>query len=189
MASYQGTSICADDQVPFNDPSLGKSLPGAGSSPFVLAAVRLQIPVLPHIINACILTSVLSCGAEISFTTSRALYALALRGSAPRFFTRTKYSIPIYCVLVVNAVGCLSFLTVSNSSSTVFNWIVSICGSAGLLTQGLFNIIYIRWWQATKAQGMDRSKLPFRRRGQIYCSCAALFGFMIILLVSDSFDS
>ena len=171
-------------QVPSDDPDLGLSLPGAGSSPFVLGAVRLGIPVLPSLINAALITSVLSCGTELAFSTSRALYAMALAGNAPKVLTRTWRGIPIWAVLCVNSVGCVSFLTASNASSTVFNWIVSLCGTAGLLNQALYHIIYIRWWKATRAQGMDRSKLPFARRGQIYISYCMVVGFLIILLVS-----
>ncbi|ELU45653.1 general amino acid permease (Agp2), putative [Rhizoctonia solani AG-1 IA] len=50
--------------VPYNDPILNAAIsegkPGAARSPYVAALTRLNVPVLPHIINAMILTSIFS---------------------------------------------------------------------------------------------------------------------------------
>jgi amino acid permease len=70
----------------------------------------------------------------------------------------------------IKSVGCLSFLTASTDLSTVVNWIVNIRGSAGLLIQVMLHVNYIRGWQATKTQGIDRCKPPFARRGRINVS-------------------
>ena len=170
-------------QVPYDDPDLGGAAKGGGSSPFVLAAVRMGIPVLPHIINAVLLTSAWSCGLELCFAASRCLYSLALNGNAPRVFKTLRNGVPIYCVALIVAVSLLSFMSVSNSAATVFSWIVNLVGSGQLLIYGLFHIIYIRWYHAMKAQGYDRSNLPWKRRGQIYVSYAAVSGYAIVYLV------
>ena len=49
---------------------------------------RLQIPVLPSIVNAALLTSVISAGNAYTFNASRSLHALALEGQAPMFLRR-----------------------------------------------------------------------------------------------------
>lgn len=48
--------------VPSNDPDLLNSSGTAAQSPFVIAATRASIPVVPHIINAVVLTSAWSSG-------------------------------------------------------------------------------------------------------------------------------
>lgn len=174
-------SLADPSQMPSSDPDLGKSLPGAGSSPFVLASVRLGIPIFPHVLNAVIFTSAFSCGLELSFAASRGLYGLALEGSAPRIFTRTARGVPVYCVIVVCAIACLSFMSASTSSSEAFNWIVNLTGSALLLIYGLMNYIYVRWYKANKAQDKDMSKMP---RGQLYLCYIGMFVYLLMWIVS-----
>lgn len=89
--------------VPYNDEDLRNALssarPGGGSSPYVIAMQHLHIPVLPHIVNALILTAVFSAGNSYVFCSSRTLYGLALEGKVPSLFTKcSKGGIPIYCL-------------------------------------------------------------------------------------------
>ncbi|KAF9469326.1 amino acid permease-domain-containing protein [Collybia nuda] len=59
-------ALCVGVIVPYSDPDLLNALsnarPGAGSSPYVIGMEHLKIPVLPHVVNALILTAVYSCG-------------------------------------------------------------------------------------------------------------------------------
>jgi amino acid transporter len=48
--------------VPSNDPDLLRSMGTAAQSPFVIAAMRAGIKVIPSIINAIVLTSAWSAG-------------------------------------------------------------------------------------------------------------------------------
>lgn len=108
--------------------------PGAAASPYVVAMNRLQIRVLPDIVNALILSACLSAGNSYVFCASRSLFGLALEGRAPRVLTRcTKDGVPIYCVLLVLAISLISFLQVSSGSAVVLTWFVSIVGSPFLL--------------------------------------------------------
>jgi len=60
-----------------------------------------SLPVFPHIINACVFSSAFSSGNAILFGASRLLYGLALRGQAPKIFTRcTKDGLPFLAILV-----------------------------------------------------------------------------------------
>lgn len=126
-------SLCVGIVVPHNDPTLKDALsagkPGAAASPYVIAMDRLNIPILPHIINALVLTSALSAGNSCLFCASRSLYGLALEGKAQAVLTKcTKAGVPIYCVLVVLAIGLLSFLQISNGAAVVLSWFVSLVG-------------------------------------------------------------
>jgi len=73
--------ICAS-----NDPTLKDALvngaPGAAASPWVIGIKNLNIKFLPHLINALVLTSGLSCGNAYLYASSRTLYGLA-RGTFP----------------------------------------------------------------------------------------------------------
>jgi yeast amino acid transporter len=98
-------SLCVGILVPYNDPdllgALSEARAGAGSSPYVIAMKKLKIPVLPHIVNALLLTTVFSAGNGYVYTSSRMLFGLALEGKAPRrLLYCTKNGIPIYCVAI-----------------------------------------------------------------------------------------
>lgn len=67
---------------------------GAARSPWVIGISTAGIKVLPHIINAAILTSAASSANAFLYTGSRYLYALASEGQAPRvLLTCTKRSV------------------------------------------------------------------------------------------------
>ena len=124
-------SLCVGIVVPYTDSTLKDALsngkPGAAASPYVIAMNRLDISVLPHIVNALVLTAAFSAGNSYVFCASRSLYGLALEGKAPRVLTKcTKQGVPVYCVSVVLAIGLLSFLQVSNSAAVVLSWFVSL---------------------------------------------------------------
>lgn len=105
-------SLCVGIVVEYSDPDLLHALsaarPGAGSSPYVIAMEHLGIRVLPHIVNAMVLTSVFSAGNSYVFCASRTLYGLALEGKMPRFLTKcTRSGVPIYCVSVTLGIALL----------------------------------------------------------------------------------
>jgi amino acid transporter len=122
-------SLCIGIVVPYNDPDLlsaiGNARPGAGASPYTIAMQHLGIPVLPHIVNALVLSAVYSAGNSYVYCASRTLYGLALEGKMPRFLTHCSgRGVPVYCVGITLAISALAFLQVSNSASVVLTWCV-----------------------------------------------------------------
>ena len=73
----------------------------------VIAMRRMQIPVLPSIVNAALITTVVSGGNAFAFNASRSLHALALEGQAPAFLRRTNSKcvkrFDIFCVRYMTA--------------------------------------------------------------------------------------
>ena len=124
-------SLCVGINVPYDDPEMKAAFadgkPGAAASPYVVSMNRLGIKVLPHIVNAMVLTAAFSAGNSYVYCASRSLFGLALEGKAPRFLTRcTRNGVPIYCVLIVLLISLLSFLQVSNNAAVVLSWFVSL---------------------------------------------------------------
>lgn len=127
-------SLCIGIVVPYDDPEMVAAFtsgePGAAGSPYVVSMNRLNIPVLPHIVNAMVLGSAFSAGNSYCYCASRSLYGMALEGKAPKIFTRcTRNGVPIYCVGVVLAITLLSFLQLNNNSATVLQWFVNLVRS------------------------------------------------------------
>lgn len=117
--------------VPSNDPALLKSTGTAAQSPFVLAAQRASIRILPSIINAIVLTSAWSSGnssmlglslaMQIWLTKwfhivlmggSRVLFGLSQEKHAPQILKRvSRWGVPYVAVGVMSLSVCLGYLT------------------------------------------------------------------------------
>lgn len=96
---------------------------------------RLQIPILPSIINALILVSLFSTANSFVFAASRALLGLAQAGQAPRVLTRlNRQGVPYLTVLITLAFGTLAYLSVSQGTVKVLNWWVNLVTAAQLVS-------------------------------------------------------
>ena len=82
------------------------------------------IPALPSVINAALLTSAWSAASSDLYTSSRALYGLALNNNAPKFLRKVNsWGLPVYCVAVGSAFSLLSYMSVGAASAgEVFGW-------------------------------------------------------------------
>ncbi|KAK1138668.1 general amino acid permease agp2 [Aspergillus melleus] len=172
-------ALCVGILVPYNDEKMaaafGNDLPGAAASPYVIAMDRLNIPILPHIVNAMVLLAAFSAGNSYVYCASRSLYGLALDGKAPRVLIRcTRTGVPIYCVGVVLLIALLAFLQVSNSAAVVLQWFVSLMTASQLINFSVITFTYTRFRKALMAQGIPRHTLPYQSLGQPYVAYIAL---------------
>ncbi|KAB5595356.1 General amino acid permease AGP2 [Ceratobasidium theobromae] len=179
-------SLAVGILVPYNDPILNAAIkegqPGAARSPYVAALTRLNVPVLPHIINAMILTSIFSAGNAFLFNGSRTLHGLALDGFAPSFIRQTnRNGVPWVAVTITLIIGCLSFLQVNENTSKVLDWFINVATSAQLVTWIAMCITWIRWNAAMKAQGVTRDILPYTSKFQPY---GAWYGLVVSVIVT-----
>ncbi|KAH8884845.1 hypothetical protein GQ53DRAFT_751793 [Thozetella sp. PMI_491] len=175
--------------VPYTDEDLAaaykQALPGAAASPYVVAMDRLQIRVLPDIVNAMVLTAAFSAGNSYVYCASRSLYGLALEGKAPSVLAKcTRAGVPIYCVFVVLAFALLGFLQVSNSAAVVLQWFINLMTASQLINYSVIAFTYIRFHKAMKAQGVSRDSLPYKGWGQPYAAWYAFSGCFVMTFVS-----
>ncbi|KAE9387422.1 hypothetical protein BT96DRAFT_891127 [Gymnopus androsaceus JB14] len=169
--------------VPSNSKLLITSTSTASESPFVIAANLAGIKVIPHIVNAVVLTSAWSSGNSSMLVSSRTLYGLAREGHAPKFFLRTnRYGIPWVCVAFVSVFITLGYMTLQASASTVFSWFQDLVAAAALVTWITICVIYLRFYYACKRQGIDRSELPWAAPFQPFAAWMGLLGFGLIFL-------
>ncbi|KAL2359186.1 hypothetical protein RJZ56_007974 [Blastomyces dermatitidis] len=181
-------SLCVGIVVPYNDPTMsdafGNGLPGAAASPYVVAMDRLQIKVLPHIVNAMVLGAAFSAGNSYVYCASRSLFGLALEGKAPRIFTKcNKHGVPVYCVLLVLLIALLSFLQVSNEAAVVLDWFVSLVTASQLLNFFAVAFTFTRFMKALDAQGVTRDSLPYKGLLQPYLAYYACAGTLTMAFV------
>lgn len=182
---YIGGALSVSILIAYNDPKyleLTSDSSNAASSPYVVAMQNLNIKVLPHIVNAVVISAAFSAGNSYTYCSLRALYGLLCRGFVPRFFRYcTRNGVPIFCVAVSICFSLLSLLQLSSSGSKVLNYMVNLCTGSQLLNYGLMAIIYIRFYLACKAQGIDRSEFPYRSWWQPYSIYVATFFIWIMI--------
>ncbi|KAG2188409.1 hypothetical protein INT44_001162 [Umbelopsis vinacea] len=173
--------ICAS-----NDPKLlNGSGSDAASSPFVIGIENAGIPVLPSLINACLLTSAWSAASSDMYTSSRALFGLAISGSAPKIFAKTtKRGLPYPALIVSVLFSLLAYMAVSAGAWTVFGYFANMTSICGLITWTFISITYIRFHAGMKAQGINRSELPFKSILGIFGGWYVLVSTTIIIFLS-----
>ncbi|KAJ1300845.1 hypothetical protein OPQ81_002485 [Rhizoctonia solani] len=171
--------------VPYNNENLLQDTGTSAQSPYLIAINLAGIKALPHIINACVFTSAFSAGSSMLYTASRVLYGLALRGQAPRIFTKcTKKGLPIVAVGFCSLFALLSFMNVNTDSSTVFNWLANLSAVGGFISWWAISYTYIRFYQGLKAQGIDRKKFIYYSPLQPYLSYWGFFWSGLIILIN-----
>ncbi|KAK7421859.1 hypothetical protein QQZ08_009737 [Neonectria magnoliae] len=183
-------SLAVGIVVPWDDPTLVSiyrefTVSGgtAAASPYVIAMENMGIDVLPHIVNALMLTSIFSAGNTYTYCATRSLYSLALEGRAPRFLRKcTSKGVPIYCFGVVMLFPFLSFLQLSNSSAKVLTWLINIMTAGGLINYLIMSITFLQYYKATQVQGFNRRALPYFGWFQPYGAYVAICFQTIMVL-------
>ncbi|KAL6410871.1 hypothetical protein AUP68_07303 [Ilyonectria robusta] len=168
--------------VASTDEQLLGSTGNASQSPFVIAARNAGIKVVPSIINAVVLTSAWSAGNSNMLGGSRILYGMAAQGQAPSVFKRlNRFGIPYVAVSLYGLFMALGYMTLSNSASTVFNWLQDLVSISTLVNWITICIVYLRFLYGCKKQGIDRQKeLPWAAPFQPYTTWASLILFVIL---------
>ncbi|KAK0198659.1 amino acid permease [Armillaria mellea] len=182
---YIGGTAVIGLLVPSTDPRLNLSDGTAASSPFVIAIKNAGIGGLPSVINAALLTSAWSAASSDLYTSSRALYGLAASGNAPKVFLRTtRKGLPYVSIIFCSLFATLSYMGVNEGSGKVFGWFSNMTAVAGLMTWFGICLTYIRFYQGLKAQGYDRSKMPFAVRFQPFPAWYGMIASLIICFLS-----
>ncbi|THG94146.1 hypothetical protein EW026_g7267 [Hermanssonia centrifuga] len=154
--------------VPYTEPDLNLKTSDAAKSPFVITIKTTGIKGLPSVINAALLTSAWSAVSSDLYTSSRALYGLALNGNAPKVFAR------------VSSWASLMSL----GAGRVFIWFANLTAIAGLMTWFGIAVTYIRFHKGMKAQGMDRNALLYKAPFQPFLAWYAAISCIVICFFS-----
>jgi amino acid transporter len=171
--------------IPFDNKDLLSDSQDASASPLVIVAKLAGVSVLPHIINAVLLSAVLTAAMSNVYSSSRILVSLAESGHAPGFLKKTnRIGTPHYAVGICSLIGFLAFLNLSSGGTVVFNWLLNITAIAGLISWSLICICHIRFMKALALAGIQRSALAYAAPFQPYLSYLGLFFTVLITLTS-----
>ena len=123
--------------LPWNDESLA-------ASPFVTAFTNMGIPYADHIMNAVVLTAVLSCLNSGMYTASRMLFVLAARREAPPQLVQvTRRGVPATAILASSVIGFLCVIAAAVSPDTIFAFLLNSSGAIILFVYLLIAISQI----------------------------------------------
>ena len=110
-----------------------------GTSPYVAALQEMGIPAAGHLMNAVVLTAVLSCLNSGLYTASRMLFVLAARHEAPVELVKVgKRGVPYVAILCSSVVGFLCVVMAWVAPGAVF---VFLLKSSGALVLSVYLLI------------------------------------------------
>src|SRR3954451_22345199 len=134
---FVGSTFLLAVILPWNDER-------AGASPFVAAFTEMGIPYADHIMNAVVLTAVLSCLNSGMYTASRMLFVLAARREAPaQLVAVTRRGVPATAILASSLVGFLCVIAAAVSPDTIFAFLLNSSGAIILFVYLLIAISQI----------------------------------------------
>ncbi|KGR79269.1 amino acid permease [Ureibacillus manganicus] len=150
-------------------------------SPFTLVFDKLGIAFAASVMNAIILTAMLSAGNSGLYASSRMLWQLAVDGKAPKIFAKlSKNGVPYFALLATLAIGCLAFLSSFFGDGVVYMWLLNASGLSGFIAWVGIAISHYRFRKAFIKQGRKLEELPYIAR---YYPFGPLFAFIVCLIV------
>lgn len=155
---YLGTIFVVGAIIPYMDA-------GVETSPFTLVFQKAGIAAAASLMNAVILTSVLSAGNSGMYASSRMLYAMAKDGKAPAWLGKVnERGVPVNSLILTTIVASACFLTGLYAESTVYVWLVAASGLAGFVAWVGIALCHYRFRKAYVAQGRDLNKLVYKAK-------------------------
>lgn len=134
---FVGSAFLLVTILPWNDK-------GAAASPFVAAFSAMGIPYADQLMNAVVLTAVLSCLNSGMYTASRMLFVLAARREAPaRLVAVTPRGVPAYAILSSAVIGLLCVIAAAFAPDTIFAFLLNSSGAIILFVYLLIVISHI----------------------------------------------
>ncbi|QPG98999.1 hypothetical protein C2857_000589 [Epichloe festucae Fl1] len=160
---YMGSALFFGITCPANAEGLVNGGAKALQSPMTIAIQKAGWDGGVHLINAFILVSCLSAINSSIYIGSRTIFYMARSGKAPRFIGWTnKGGVPVWAIVITNAVGSISMMNVSTGASKAYSYIVNLSGVSTFLVWGSISFIHIRFRRAWAAQDRNLSEIPFK---------------------------
>jgi len=149
---------------------LGNSGSKDDASPFVIAIRTAGVRGLPSVFNAVITISVISVANSCTYASTRTMQALCANNMGPKFLAYVdQRGRPLFALVISIAFGFIAYIGCSThtdskgvaTSTTVFNWLLSLSGLANFFTWGSINLAHIRFRKAWAYNGHTVEELPF----------------------------
>jgi len=169
--------------IPYTDPHLLRNdVEDISVSPFALIFERAGLLGAASVMNAVVLTSVLSAGNSGMYAATRMLYSLAREGKAPRIFGRISRSgVPLWALLATTVVAALCFFTFIFSPNDVYIWLLNTSGMTGFIAWLGIAISHYRFRRGYVKQGNSLADLPYVSP---FFPFGPIFAFVLCLIIT-----
>ncbi|WP_439212404.1 amino acid permease [Duffyella gerundensis] len=169
--------------LPYTDPKLLRNdIKDISVSPFTLVFQHAGLLSAAAIMNAVILTAVLSAGNSGMYASTRMLFTLAREGKAPRVFAKlSKGGVPRNALYATTVVAGLCFLTSKFGNQDVYLWLLNTSGMTGFIAWLGIAISHYRFRRGFVKQGHDLASLPYR---STLFPLGPIFAFVLCLLIT-----
>ncbi|ALG27602.1 MULTISPECIES: amino acid permease [Glutamicibacter] len=182
MLFYIGAIFVIGMLIPYLDPSLLSSeASDIATSPFTLVFERAGIAFAAALMNAVILSAILSAGNSGLYASARMLYSMAKDGKAPKIFGRlNKRGVPVPAMLLTASVGLFGFLTAIIGQGEAYTWLLNVSGLSGFIAWVGIAVSHYQFRKAYVASGQDLADLPYKAP---LFPLGPILAFVILLVV------
>ena len=177
--------------VAYDDPRL---LQAAASenislSPFTLLYKQAGFAFAASLMNAVILTAILSAGNSGMYSSTRMLFDMAREGRAPKWFAKLdRRGVPMNALYATTAIAALCFLTTFIGEQQVFNWLLNMSGMCGFIVWLGIAISHYRFRKGYLAQGYKLEDLAYTAK---FFPFAPWFAFILcsIIILGQNYEA
>ena len=170
---YVGSIFLVVCLVPWNSPGI--------STPYVSAVRAMGIPASAQIMNAVVLTAVLSALNSGLYASSRMLFALTRRGDAPSGLAKLSGNgVPIRAILLGTLFGYVAVVMSYISPGTVFAFLTNSYGTVAIFVYLLIAISELRL--RARLEREDPARLGIRMWAYPYLTYLAIAGMLGIVV-------
>lgn len=169
--------------IPYTDPRLLKNeVADISVSPFTLVFENAGLLSAAAVMNAVILTAVLSAGNSGMYASTRMLYTLACDGKAPKIFSKLSAGgVPRNALYATTVVAGLCFLTSMFGNQTVYLWLLNTSGMTGFIAWLGIAVSHYRFRRGYILQGNDVKDLPYRSG---FFPLGPIFAFVLCMIIT-----
>lgn len=153
------------------------------STPYVSALAAIGIPGAAQLMNAIVLTAVLSALNSGLYASSRMLFALTKRGDAPKALTKlSRNGVPARAILVGTVFGYISVIMSYISPDKVFQFLVDSYGTVAIFVYILIAVSQLRLRRKLEREAPERLRIrmwcfPYLT----YVAIAGMLGIVIAM--------
>ncbi|EAD5716941.1 amino acid permease [Listeria innocua] len=174
--------------IPYTNPNLlSAEATDVAISPFTLVFEKAGLAFAASVMNAVILTSVLSAGNSGLYASTRMLWAMARDKKAPKFLGKVNHrGIPMAALIVTTIVGAMTFITTLTENGTViYTWLLSASGLTGFIAWVGIAISHYRFRKAFIKQGHDLNELKYKAKFFPFGPILALILCILVIVGQD----
>ncbi|MBF2594486.1 amino acid permease [Listeria welshimeri] len=174
--------------IPYTNPNLlSADATDVAISPFTLVFEKAGLAFAASVMNAVILTSVLSAGNSGLYASTRMLWAMARDKKAPRFLGKVnRRGIPMAALIVTTIVGAMTFITTLTENGTViYTWLLSASGLTGFIAWVGIAISHYRFRKAFIKQGHNLNELKYKAKFFPFGPISALILCILVIVGQD----